>query len=72
MPRGHCLATKGHLFVPGVNVLTSSSATLKLNLHLIILTFWFFKKMLKDYEFDDVNKSDELQKNNGVVMLKGI
>ena len=27
--------------------------------------------MLKDYEFDDDNKSDELQ-NDGIVMLKGI
>ena len=27
--------------------------------------------MLKDYEFDDDCKSDELQ-NDGVVMLKGI
>jgi hypothetical protein len=31
----------------------------------------FFKKMLKDYEFDDDIKSDELQ-NDGIVMLRGI
>ena len=35
-----------------------------------MLTFFFLKK-LKDYEFDDDNKSDELQ-NDCVVMLKGI
>ena len=30
MPQGHCLETKGHLFVLWVNFLCSSSATLKL------------------------------------------
>ena len=70
-PRGHCLATKGHLFVPWGQFLCSSSATLnKLDLHLIF-TYFFKKTMLKDYEFDDDNKSYELQ-NDGVVMLKGI
>ena len=65
------LRPRGIFLCPGVNFLcSSSSATLKLNLHLILLLL-FFLKMLKDNEFDDDNKSDELQ-NDGVVMLKGI
>ena len=58
---------RGIFLCPGVNFLCSSSATLKLNLHLILT--YFFKKMLKDDEFDDDNKSNELQ-NDNVVMLK--
>jgi hypothetical protein len=70
MPRGHCLATKGHLFVPWgqLFVLLICYTQIKSSPHISV---FLKKKLLKDYEFDDDNKSYELQ-IDGVVMLKSI
>jgi hypothetical protein len=51
MPRGHCLTTKGHLFVPWVQLFV---LTLKLNLHLILTFFLSAQRLrirIKDIEF---------------------
>ena len=66
MPRGHLFMPRGR---QGASVCALGS-TFCAQIFTSILTY-FFKKMLNDYEFDDDNKSDELQ-NDGVVMLKGI